>query len=110
MRAAPPMYGRKLDFIFSSNAELTVMKVNGEQEEMIRIDVRGMRGQEVFVRIRETVSQFCGKELKAEILTDDPEAIPKIKAFSSMSGCTAEVNAKDGHWSIMIEGDACSCR
>jgi len=77
---------------------------------MIRIDVRGIRGQDVFVKIRETVSQYCGKELEAEILTDDSQAVPQIKAFSAMSGCTCEIEEEEGHWNISIKGDACSCR
>jgi len=74
------------------------------------IDTRGLRGQEVFLRIRETVSQFCGRAFAAEILADDPEAIPKIKAFSAMSGCRTEITQEDGCWRIHVEGDACTCR
>ena len=77
---------------------------------MIQIDVRGIRGPEVFLKLRETVSQYCGKELQAEILTDDSKAISKIKAFSAMSGCSSEVAEKDGHWTISIKCDACACR
>lgn len=77
---------------------------------MIRIDARGLRGQDVFLRIRETVSQFCGRAFEAEILSDDPQAIPKIKAFSAMSGCTTEIRQDPDYWTIHVQGDACTCR
>jgi len=82
-----------------------------EKEEMVlNIDVRGLRGQKVFEKIRETVSQYCSQAIRAEILTDDSAAIPKIKGFSSMSGCSSEVSEKEGYWRILIVGDACHCR
>jgi len=82
-----------------------------EKEEMpLSIDVRGLRGQKVFEKIRETVSQYCSKAIRAEILTDDAEAVPKIRGFSSMSGCTSEVHEEQGYWRIFIQGDACACR
>ena len=76
----------------------------------IEIDVRGYRGQEMFRRIRDVVSQYCGKELLANILTDDQPSLPQVKAFCAMSGCTYEVREKGGYWEVRVEGDACSCR
>jgi len=77
---------------------------------LIEIDVRGFRGQEMFRKIRDVVSGYCGKELLATILTDDRASVPQIKSFCAMSGCECEISEKDGYWEIRVEGDACSCR
>jgi len=77
---------------------------------MIQIDVRGLRGRQIFMRIRDTFKLYCSRDMQAEILTEDPKSIPKIKAFVAMSGARSMVTEKDGYWSIQVDGDACACR
>ncbi|MBI5141699.1 MAG: hypothetical protein HZA20_05835 [Nitrospirae bacterium] len=77
---------------------------------MITIDIRGMREREALTSIRDAMAHFCMTEFRAEILADEQASLNKIKMFGAMSGCRSRIDQRDGHWAVLMEGDASSCR
>jgi len=71
------------------------------------IDGRGIDVQMVLVRLKEMLSSYCGMEVSIDILLGKHEDARKVRAFASMSGCTTDMEGKDGYYLLRIRGNVC---
>ncbi len=45
----------------------------------------------------------------SKIIVDTQEYAKRMQGFAAMSGCTTELEGKDGHWVVYIKGGTCRC-
>ena len=70
------------------------------------IDARDFEETSLFVKLKETMASFCGKDVLIEILLSSRQNAKKVMAFASMSGCRAEIGEKEGY-TVIISGNVC---
>ncbi|MEW6674680.1 MAG: sulfurtransferase TusA family protein [Nitrospirota bacterium] len=73
------------------------------------IDVRGLKDPELFKKFKEALSSQCTTDVFIEVMVSTKEYAKKIQAFASMSGCTTEVEEKNGYWAVRVRGGTCKC-
>ena len=74
----------------------------------MQIDARELDQQELFAKLKETLSsnRDCG-EVSIEILVGTSAEVNKIKAFALMSGCRAESGKEGDHYKVHLTGSPC---
>lgn len=73
------------------------------------IDAREIGPQEILTKLKKIFEEYREKEIDIEILIKTQSDAKRIKAFATMSGYNANVEAKNGYFSTHITGISCGC-
>jgi|Deesub1362B_J571_1020462.scaffolds.fasta_scaffold00108_12 TusA-related sulfurtransferase len=75
----------------------------------MQVDVRGLRGKEPLLRVREVLASLCTDDERLEVLVSDQKEAKRVGAFLAMSGCKVEFHRQAEHWVVSMVGRTCRC-
>ncbi len=73
------------------------------------IDLRGLSGNEPFIRVRELLRDSCPEDETLDLLIEEEGLAKRLKGFMSMSGCRVEIHPTPDGWIVRMTGRSCSC-
>jgi len=71
------------------------------------IDAREFEGTSLFIKLKEVLASYCGKDVFIEILLNSLQDAKRVMTFASMSGCKSEIGEKEGYYTVTISGTVC---
>ena len=77
-------------------------------DERIIVDVKGLRGKEPFIRVRDALGS-CREANLIDVITDSEDTERKLQSFMVMSGCVIERKKSQDGWMLRVNARNCRC-